>query len=492
MEQSLLFDLNPSEKKILSIISSVAQRHGIEVYAIGGYIRDKIIGRASEDIDIVCIGDAIRLAELVADELKPRPSVNFYSRFGTAAFQHKDLHIEFVGARKESYKHDSRKPVIFSGTLEDDQLRRDFTINAISISLNANNYGELIDPFNGLGDIKLKRIKTPGNPESTFSDDPLRMMRAIRFATQLNYQIDPETLTGIQTSSDRIKIVSKERITAEFDKILLCPKPSVGLDLLFKTGLLEKILPELVLLAGVEYHEGKGHKDNFYHTLEVVDNLAKKSDQLMLRWAALLHDIAKPQTKRFEKGIGWTFHGHDALGAAMVPRIFKGLRLPLDHKLKYVQKMVRLHLRPIALTKEEITDSALRRLLFDAGEDLEDLLMLCEADITSKNITKVNRYLNNYLIVREKLFELEERDRIRNWQPPVDGTDIMEIFAIKPGKEVGIIKTCIRESILEGVIPNERYAALQLMFEKGKELGLIPVKSLEELTTVSSSTKINS
>ncbi|MBK9108269.1 MAG: HD domain-containing protein [Saprospiraceae bacterium] len=492
MEQSLLFDLSASEKKILSIISSVAQRENLEVYAIGGYIRDKIIGRASNDIDIVCIGDAIKLAELVADEFKPRPNVNFYSRFGTAALQHKDLHIEFVGARKESYKHDSRKPVIFSGTLEDDQLRRDFTINAISISLNASNYGELIDPFDGLGDIKKKRIKTPGNPDTTFSDDPLRMMRAIRFATQLQYVIDPETLEGIKSCCDRIKIVSKERITTELDKILLCHKPSIGLDLLYKTGLLENILPELILLAGVEYLEGKGHKDNFYHTLEVVDNLAAKSDNLMLRWSALLHDIAKPQTKKFEKGIGWTFHGHDALGAAMVPRIFKSMRLPLDHKLKYVQKMVRLHLRPIALTKEEISDSALRRLLFDAGEDLEDLLMLCEADITSKNITKVNRYLNNYSIVREKLYELEAKDRIRNWQPPVDGADIMELFQIKPGKEVGIIKTCIREAILEGTIPNERQAALKLMQEKGLELGLVAVKSLEELTTVRNPSEVNS
>ncbi|MGB4970285.1 MAG: HD domain-containing protein, partial [Saprospiraceae bacterium] len=385
---------------------------------------------------------------------------------------HKELEIEFVGARKESYRLESRKPMVSSGSLQDDQLRRDFTMNAISISLNPENYGEIIDPFDGLKDIESKIIRTPTNPDQTFSDDPLRMMRAIRFATQLNYTIDETTYQGIIQSKSRIRIVSKERITAELEKILESPKPSIGFDLLFKTGLLELILPEMVLLHGAEYQDGKGHKDNFYHTLQVVDNLAAKTDNIWCRWAAVFHDIAKPQTKRYDKINGWTFHGHEALGAIMVPRIFKNLRLPLDNKMKYVQKLVRLHLRPIALTQEEITDSALRRLLFEAGEDLEDLLMLCEADITSKNINKVNRYLNNYQIVREKLYELEERDRIRNWQPPISGEDIMKLFGIGPGKEIGIIKSHIREAILEGQIPNEHDAAFKLMLEKAKELGL--------------------
>lgn len=479
MDQSIWLTLSEVEKKILSVISEVGFSTNIPVYAIGGYIRDKIIGRPSSDIDVVCIGDAIRLAEEVANRFHPKPTVNFYSRFGTAMIQHGEWNIEFVGARRESYKHDSRKPIVFSGTLEDDQLRRDFTINAISISLNATNYGDLIDPFNGLEDIRNKTIRTPGNPDITFSDDPLRMLRAVRFAAQLNYNIELQTLESIARCAERIRIISKERITAELDKILMCTKPSIGFDLLFRTGLLEIILPDLCQLYGVEYQEGKGHKDNFYHTLQVVDNLALKSENLMLRWAALLHDIGKPQTKKFEKGNGWTFHGHDAVGAAMVPRIFKMMRMPLDHKLKYVQKLVRMHLRPIALTQEEITDSALRRLLFDAGEDLEDLLLLCEADITSKNITKVNRYLNNYGKVRQKLYELEERDRIRNWQPPVDGEDIMRTFSIGPGKEVGLIKTHIREAILEGQIANERSAAYQLMLEKGQQLGLTVVLNLE-------------
>ncbi len=472
MEQSLIFKLDPSEQKILSIISECGKEMNVRVYAIGGYIRDKLIGRTSKDVDIVCLGDAIQLAEKVADRFKPRPNVNFYSRFGTAMIKHKELEIEFVGARKESYRHDSRKPIVAVGTLEDDQLRRDFTINAISVSLNEENYGELIDPFNGLHDIEQKIIRTPTDPERTFSDDPLRMMRAIRFASQLGYSIEDNTYQGIIQSRKRLPIVSKERITAELDKVLSCAKPSIGLDLLFRTGLLELILPELVLLHGVEYQNGKGHKDNFYHTLQVVDNLSLKSENLWLRWAALLHDIAKPQTKKYDPAIGWTFHGHDAIGAAMVPRIFKNLRLPLDNKMKYVQKMVRLHLRPIALTQEEITDSALRRLLFEADSDLEDLLVLCEADITSKNIDKVNRYLDNYERVRQKLYELEERDRIRNWQPPIDGSDIMSYFGVGPGREIGEIKNAIREAILEGQIPNEREAAFKLMVEKGLSLGL--------------------
>lgn len=473
MNQSLIFKLDPSEQKILSIISESSKELDVKAYAIGGFIRDKIIGRDSKDIDIVCIGDGIALAEHVAGKFRPMPSVNVYSRFGTAMIKHKELEIEFVGARKESYHIDSRKPTVFSGNLKDDQLRRDFTINAISISLNPENFGEIIDPFDGMKDIEQKIIRTPTNPEQTFSDDPLRMLRAIRFANQLLYKIEDRTYEGIIQSKSRLKIVSRERITAELEKILECDKPSIGFDLLFKTGLLDLILPELVLLHGAEYQNGKGHKDNFYHTLQVVDNLALKTKNIWCRWAAVFHDIAKPQTKRFDPEHGWTFHGHDALGANMIPKLFKQLRLPLDHKMKYVQKLVRLHLRPIALTQEEISDSALRRLLFEAGEDLEDLLLLCEADITSKNITKVNRYLNNYLVVREKLYELEERDRIRNWQPPVTGEDIMKIYNIKPGREIGIIKTAIREAILDNQIPNSREAALKLMEEKAIELGII-------------------
>lgn len=472
MNQSLIFHIDPSEKKILSIISECGEEMGVRVFAIGGYIRDKIIGRESKDIDIVCLGDGIKLAELVASRLKPMPSVNVYSRFGTAMIKHKELEIEFIGARKESYNLDSRKPIVANGSLEDDQLRRDFTMNAISISLNKINFGEILDPFDGMKDIERKIIRTPANPDQTFSDDPLRMMRAIRFASQLNYKIDDSTYDGIYQSRHRIKIVSKERITSELEKIMLCDKPSIGLDLLFKTGILEFILPEVVLLHGVDYQDGRGHKDNFYHTLQVLDNLSQKTDNIWCRWSALFHDIAKPQTKRYDPVAGWTFHGHEAVGANMIPLIFKNLRLPLDRKMKYVQKLVRLHLRPIALTQEIITDSALRRLLFDAGEDLEDLLMLCEADITSKNPEKVNRYLNNYVVVREKLYELEETDRIRNWQPPVTGEDIMNYFGIGPSKEIGVIKNFIREAILEGVIPNEREDALKLMEEKAKELGL--------------------
>ncbi|HEX5624893.1 MAG TPA: HD domain-containing protein [Saprospiraceae bacterium] len=476
--------LSPSEKKILSIISECGKEMQVKVYAIGGYIRDKIIGRESKDIDIVCLGDGIALAELVASKFRPMPSVNVYSRFGTAMIRHNELEIEFVGARKESYRMESRKPMVSSGSLEDDQLRRDFTINAISISLNEENFGEILDPFDGLKDIEDKVIRTPTDPHRTFSDDPLRMMRAVRFAAQLHYRIDASTYQGILESKSRIKIVSKERITTELEKILQCPKPSVGFDLLFKTGLLELILPELVLLHGVEYQDGKGHKDNFYHTLQVVDNLSEKTDNIWCRWAAIFHDIAKPQTKRYDPVAGWTFHGHDALGAYMLPKIFKNLRLPLDHKMKYVQKLVRLHLRPIALTQEEITDSALRRLLFEAGEDLEDLLMLCEADITSKNPVKVSRFLNNYQLVREKLYELEERDRIRNWQPPLSGEDIMQTFNIGPCREIGIIKSAIRESILDGSIPNEREAAFQFMLQKAAEIGLYPATPKDGHSTI--------
>ncbi|HMW39446.1 MAG: CCA tRNA nucleotidyltransferase [Saprospiraceae bacterium] len=470
-----LFKLSSSERKIFEIISGEAVALGSPAYAVGGYVRDKLIGRPSKDIDIVCVGDAIRLASGVASRLRPIPQVNYFSRFGTAMIRHHDLEIEFVGARKESYVEDSRKPDISPGTLEDDQLRRDFSINAISISLNPDDFGQLIDPFNGLEDLNHQVIRTPNNPDITFSDDPLRMMRAIRFASQLGYQIEENTWQGIRRNIDRIKIISKERISSELEKIILSPVPSVGFKLLFDCGLLHIIFPELVALQGVEHQEGKAHKDNFYHTLQVLDNVSAKSKNIWLLWSALLHDIAKPQTKKFEHGTGWTFHGHDALGAAMVPRIFRNFKLPLDHKMKFVQKMVRLHLRPIALTQEEITDSAVRRLLFDAGIDLEELLLLCEADITSKNPDKVRRYLENYARVRQRLHEVEESDRIREWQPPVTGEMIMKTFGIKPCPAIGVIKNAIREAILEGEVPNDFEPAFELMLKKGLELGLVPV-----------------
>lgn len=482
MQQSIIFKINPSERKILEIISNTAQQLQMETYAIGGYVRDRIIGRQSKDIDIVTIGDGIALAQAVAQMLIPMPNVNVFQRFGTAMIRHKDLEIEFVGARKESYSIDSRKPSVSSGTLEDDQLRRDFTINSISISLNENNFGEIIDPFNGLQDIEKKIIRTPTNPERTFSDDPLRMMRAIRFASQLGFRIDDNTMQGIHDSSHRLKIISRERISTELDKIILSNKPSVGFLILYETKLLHQFFPELCLMQGIEIQQGKGHKDNFYHTLEVLDNVSQHTDNLWLRWAAILHDIAKPQTKRFEDNIGWTFHGHEALGASMVPRIFKNLRMPLDHKMKYVQKLVRLHLRPIALTQEIITDSALRRLLFEAGEDLEDLLTLCEADITSKNHEKVKKYRNNYATVRSRLQEVEEKDRIREWQPPITGEMIMEAFDLKPCKEIGLIKNAIKDAILDGAIQNNVEAAYQLMKEKGIELNLAVKKELELIT----------
>ena len=474
---ALIFDLNPSERKIFEIVSDAGDRLGIPVYAIGGFVRDRLIGRPCKDIDIVCQGDGILLALEVAGQFRPVARVNFFERFGTAMIKYEDIELEFVGARKESYSHDSRKPLVSPGTLQDDQLRRDFTINAISISLNKSNYGEIIDPFQGLDDLEKKILRTPTDPDMTFSDDPLRMLRAIRFASQLLYEIDDRTWQGIIDNKDRIRIVSQERITNEFEKIILSPIPSIGFDLLFKSGLLDIIFPEFTLLHGVAYQDGKGHKDNFYHTLQVLDNLSEKTANLWLRWSAILHDIAKPQTKRFDPEIGWTFHGHEALGAIMVPRIFKKMRLPLDHKMKYVQKLVRLHLRPIALTQEEITDSALRRLLFDAGEDIDDLLMLCEADITSKNPEKVKKFRNNYSKVREKLAEVEENDRIRNWQPPITGEMIMTLFKLKPGREVGILKNTIREAILDGLIPNDYDAALNLLKEKANELGIVQVHS---------------
>ncbi len=470
--KGLLFELNPSEKKIFEIISDVSEKLGSPAYAVGGYVRDKIVGRASKDIDIVCIGDAIKLAHEVASHFRPIPQVNFFQRFGTAMIRHRDLEIEFVGARKESYSQDSRKPDVTPGSLEDDQLRRDFSINAISISLNKENFGEVIDPFDGLRDLNQKIIRTHNDPDITFSDDPLRMMRAIRFSSQLDYDIDDPTWTGICNNKDRIKIVSRERITVELEKIILSPIPSHGFKLLFQAGILQIIFPDFCLLHGVEHQDGKSHKDNFYHTLQVLDNLAMKTQNLWLLWSAILHDIAKPQTKKYITGQGWTFHGHEALGAVMVPRIFKYMKLPLDNKMKYVQKLVRLHLRPIALTQEEITDSALRRLLFDAGEDIDDLLLLCEADITSKNPDKVKKYLSNYNIVRQKLIEVEEKDRVKNWQPPISGDQIMELFNLKPSPQIGILKNTIKEAILDGDIANEYNAAYNLLLQKAGELGI--------------------
>lgn len=468
----MVFDIQAHEREIFMLIEQVSTKLEMPAYVVGGYVRDRLLGRPSKDMDIVCLGSGIRMAQELASRLRPIPRVAIYQRFGTAMLKHGNLEIEFVGARKESYRSDSRKPTVEEGSLEDDQNRRDFTINALAVCLQGDNFGEIIDPFGGLHHLELKLIKTPLEPGKTFSDDPLRMMRGIRFSTQLGFRIDDKTLKAISKYKNRINIVSKERITIELEKILASPRPSHGFKLLFNTGLLHIIFPEMAALHGVEIRNGKGHKDNFYHTLEVVDNLCRETNNIWLRWAAVLHDIAKPPTKRFDPNHGWTFHGHEALGAAMVPRIFKRFRLPLDGKMKYVQKLVRLHLRPISLTKENITDSAIRRLLFDAGDDIDDLMKLCEADITSKNPKKVKRYLENYELVREKLKELEEKDRIRNWQPPITGEMIMETFGIPPSRTVGDIKVAIREAILDGEIPNEYDAAHSFMILKGKELGL--------------------
>lgn len=472
----MVFKIQDNERKILEIVSYAAAKMQVPAYVVGGYVRDRLLARTSKDIDIVCVGSGIELAERVAGELHPVPRIAIFQRFGTAMIKHRDLEVEFVGARKESYRHDSRKPAVENGSLEDDQNRRDFTINALAVSLNEPDFGNIIDPFDGLGDLERKIIRTPLDPGKTFSDDPLRMMRAIRFATQLDFVIEPATFKAISVYKERIKIISAERIAIELNKIIQAPKPSVGFKLLFDSGLLHIIFPEMTALHGVEIRNGRGHKDNFYHTLQVLDNLSKKTENLWLRWSAILHDIAKPPTKRFHPEQGWTFHGHETLGANMVPTIFRRFRLPMDHKMKYVQKLVRLHLRPISLTKEEITDSAMRRLLVDADEDLEDLMLLCEADITSKNPDKVKKYLENYELVRQRLQVVEERDQLRNWQPPITGEIIMETFGIGPSREVGDIKNFVREAILDGVIPNEFEAAYGLMLEKAGEMGLVKVE----------------
>ena len=476
---------------ILNKISNAAQELNVPVFLIGGFVRDKIIGRQTKDADVVCLGDGIELAHKTAERFNPKPQVSFFKNFGTAQikinysnpssseldYESEELfEIEFVGARKESYNYTSRKPNVQEGTLEDDQNRRDFTINTLAISLNKKDYGKLIDPFNGIEAIKKGIIETPLEPLQTFSDDPLRMMRAIRFACQLNFTITSTTFQAIINNADRIKIVSQERITDELNKIMLSPMPSIGWDLLSKSGLLQIIFPQMMALHGAEFVEGKGHKDNFYHTLQVLDNICKTTNDLWLRWAALLHDIAKPNTKRFEEGHGWTYHGHEVVGGRMVPKIFTKLKLPLNEKMRFVQKLVELHLRPISLTKENITDSAIRRLLFDAGDDIDALMLLCNADITSKNKQKVNRYLQNFELVQQRMKLVEDEDHLRNWQPPITGEMIMQTFGLSPSRNVGKIKDAIREAILDGEISNNYDAAYQYMLIKAKELNLQPIQ----------------
>ncbi len=469
--QDLIERLN---EPIFHQISASADELGVECYVVGGYVRDLFLQRPSKDIDVVVVGSGIAMAQALGRRLGREAYVSVFRNFGTAQVKYRHTEVEFVGARRESYSHDSRKPIVEDGTLEDDQNRRDFTINALAVCLNQMRYGELVDPFGGLEDMRLRTIRTPLDPDITFSDDPLRMLRCIRFATQLNFYIDDETFDALSRNKERIKIISYERISEELNKILLSPTPSKGFVDLDRCGLLELIFPELAALQGIDEVNGIRHKDNFYHTLEVVDNIAKVSDNLWLRWAALLHDIAKPRAKRLEPRLGWTFHNHDFLGEKMIPDIFRRMKLPMNEKMKYVQKLVGLHMRPITIAEDIVTDSAVRRLLFEAGDDIDDLMKLCEADITSKNRERKQRFLNNYKLVRQKLKDLEERDRIRNFQPPISGREIMDVFGLTPCHEVGLLKSSIKEAILDGIIPNEYESAYAFMLKKAAEMGLTP------------------
>ena len=460
------------EGKIFKQISETADELGLECYVVGGYVRDIFLERPSKDIDVVVVGSGIAMAEALGRRLGRGAHVSVFKNFGTAQLKYRNTEVEFVGARKESYTHDSRKPIVEDGTLEDDQNRRDFTINALAVCLNSDRFGELVDPFGGMDDLKERTIRTPLDPDITFSDDPLRMMRCIRFATQLNFYIDDETFESLCRNKERIGIISRERIADELNKIMLSPIPSKGFIDLERSGLLDLIFPELAALQGIETRNGRAHKDNFYHTLEVLDNISRKTDNLWLRWAALLHDIAKPVTKRWDPRAGWTFHNHNFIGEKMIPNIFRKMKLPMNEKMKYVQKLVGLHMRPIVIADEEVTDSAVRRLLFEAGDDIDDLMTLCEADITSKNSERKKRFLENFQLVRQKLKDLEERDRIRNFQPPVSGEEIMRTFGLPPCQQVGTLKSAIKDAILDGVIPNEYEAARQFMLQRAEKMGL--------------------
>ena len=472
MQNSYAIKVSNEEDRILRLVGSEAKKLGYPAFVVGGYVRDRLLGRDSKDIDFVCEGSGIELATGVSKALGEDAKLSVFKNFGTAHIRHEQWDLEFVGARKESYDRNSRKPAVEDGTIEEDQLRRDFTINAMAVSLNSTNFGELIDPFEGQTDLSKGIIRTPLAPEQTYSDDPLRMMRAIRFASQLGFELEKRSFEAISSQRERIRIISQERITDELNKIVLSNPPSRGFKMLFDTGLLKLIFPEMAKLQGVDVIDGKAHKDNFYHTLQVLDNLSRGSGDLYMRWAAILHDIAKPKTKRFSPEHGWTFHGHEAVGAHMVKSIFKRMKLPLDDRMRFVQKLVQLHLRPISLTKENVTDSAIRRLLFEAGDDIDHLMQLCEADITSKNKRRVQRYLENFEMVRAKLKEVEEKDQLRNWQPPISGELIMKTFDLQPSREVGIIKNAIREAILDGDIHNEYEEAFEFMLKAGKDLGL--------------------
>lgn len=461
--------------KIFELISQTADELGLECYVVGGYVRDLFLKRPSKDIDVVVVGSGIKIAEAFGKKLGRGAHVSVFKTFGTAQVKYHDTEVEFVGARKESYTHDSRKPIVENGTLEDDQNRRDFTINAMAVCMNKDRFGELVDPFYGLKDLEDRIIRTPLDPDITFSDDPLRMMRCIRFATQLNFYIEDETFDALERNKERINIISKERIADELNKILLSPIPSKGFVDLDRCGLLPLIFPELAALQGVEVRNGRAHKDNFYHTLEVLDNISRFTDNLWLRWAALLHDIGKPRTKKWEPRVGWTFHNHNYIGGKMIPEIFRKMKLPMNEKMKYVEKLVELHMRPIVIADDIVTDSAVRRLLFEAGDDIDDLMTLCEADITSKNEVRKQRFLDNFKLVRQKLKDLEEKDRIRNFQPPVDGAEIMHVFDLQPCREIGSLKSSIKDAILDGIIPNEHDAAFEYMLKKAKDMGLKPV-----------------